>query len=273
MSEENWLEEASLVVVSDLHIKNIHDDNGRLFLRFLDNLMACKIDCLVLIGDVFDFILGSKRFYHKKFEPIGNALMKLAQKGVRIVYLEGNHEFMLKSLGWKGIEFIDSCSDGLIIPLEGGRKVKIGHGDLIYSSLVYRSFRAIVKSRLFLLLVNLLPGRLIDYFSIKGSQASRSQDKYRPILHDEILEAAELWARRSGCDFCLFGHFHVPYYEKMKSGEGYLISLSHWESQPSFLAFSNGRFVRLGIGFKRDGLDFFKATDFSKGVSEQGSDY
>ena len=60
----------------------------------------------MLVGDIFDFCLGSSTYYKKKFANIGIALSDLATRGTKVIFIQGNHEVAIDFLDWKNIEFI-----------------------------------------------------------------------------------------------------------------------------------------------------------------------
>lgn len=233
---------ASLLVVSDIHLNHVGDDRSQLLLELLDGVSKSEVEYLVLMGDIFDFCLGSHPYFQKKFAPIGRALEKVVASGTRVIYLEGNHEFKLTSLPWKGVQVIPEGTYS--IRLKTGETVQMAHGDLIYSHKTYRRFRRFVKSPLVTGVARFLPGAWMDGLATKGSEVSRSQDQYRMIEHDKILGAVDSWLEEGSGDYGIFGHFHVPYAEPRRDQKaGGVFSVESWD-KPNVLAFKNGHFYR-----------------------------
>lgn len=229
-------------MVSDIHLNHPEDDRSRLLLDLLEGARLSEVEYLVLMGDIFDFCLGSHPYFQKKFSLIGKALERVAASGTQVIYLEGNHEFKLASLPWKGVQVI---SEGTYtIRLKSGETVQMAHGDLIYSHNMYRAFRRLVKSPLVTGIARFLPGAWMDQLATKGSEVSRAQDQYRQIEHDRILGAVDQWLENGAGDFGIFGHFHVPYAEPRRDGKaGGLFSVESW-NRPNVLALREGRFYR-----------------------------
>ncbi|MBC7658766.1 MAG: metallophosphoesterase [Chitinophagaceae bacterium] len=228
---------ASLIVVSDIHLSHSDDERAQKFLPFLARIERGEVDSLVLLGDIFDFCLGSHSYFQEKFAAIGRALERVAASGTRVVYLEGNHEFRLKDLPWKGIEVIPGGT--VYIPLKNGQLVQAAHGDMIYSHRRYKVFRWAVKSRFVTGVARLFPGTFLDHLTRKTSEVSRSADEYRPIYHDKILDAVDVWmeSQREPAQYGIFGHFHVPYAEPRRDlKEGAVLSVDSWD-KPNALVF------------------------------------
>jgi UDP-2,3-diacylglucosamine hydrolase len=233
---------APLLVVSDIHLNHVGDDRSRLLLQVLEGVSQSEVEYLVFMGDIFDFCLGSHPYFQRKFQAIGRALEKVVESGTQVIYLEGNHEFKLASLPWKGVQVIPEGTH--VIRLKSGETIQMAHGDLIYSHNMYRAFRRFVKSPLVTGVARLLPGPWMDRLATKSSEVSRAQDQYRQIEHDKILAAVDAWLEAGPGDFGIFGHFHVPYAEPRRDRrKGGLFSVECWD-RPNVLAFKDGRFHR-----------------------------
>ena len=82
------------IFIADAHLKSPDDLNYRLMLRFLRELEG-KLDTLYIVGDLFDFWLGFPSHPFKQYNTVLDELERLAAKGCRLVYFEGNHDFHL----------------------------------------------------------------------------------------------------------------------------------------------------------------------------------
>ena len=235
--------DASLVLASDIHLHEVDDFKGKTLLDTLDRVAKGKVEYFVFLGDIFDFCLGSHPYFRKRYQVIGDALERVAASGTKVVYLEGNHEFRIRDFKWKGVQFFPSGETA--IQLKTGEKLKLAHGDMIYSHERYKKFRRVVKSRFVTAVARLVPGPLLNWLAISGSHVSRSADDYRKIDHNAILTAVNDWLEASDHDYGLFGHFHVPYAEKRRDGKsGGVYSVDFW-GKPNFLVFKDGGFQRL----------------------------
>lgn len=227
--------QADLVCISDVHLQKLDSINGQRLLRLCDDIADGQVEHFVLLGDIFEFFLGSSPYYRRKFAALGQALEHVARSGTKVTFVEGNHEFALDKVPWQGVEII-TCRDHFIKFRD--RRAKITHGDLVYSPKAYRAFRSVVKARWFLYLAQFIPGPVLDYLAMRGAEASRAQDTYRQMNHKAILAAMDSWFNGEA-DFALFGHFHVPYAHPSFADKGALLSLSSWD-QPNLLVYHEG---------------------------------
>ena len=254
---------AELILASDIHLGRVDDVRGRLLLDVIARIDPTSTEAFVLNGDVFDFCFGESAFYREKFRALGDALSGLAAKGVRVIFVEGNHEFHMTRVGWQGVEII--AVRDFILTLKSGARIVIMHGDLLADDPWYRRFRALVKSRFAATLAKLIPGALFDALTMKYARHSRSQDEYRTLDHGRILAAFERWLTAGGFRDGIIGHFHVPYAER-RSGGGQMMSVDCWD-KPNLLLYRDGKFERVLL--EREGAPFLAAPAAS--VLKQGN--
>ncbi len=232
------------VVISDLHIKNATDQRYRLLLRLIDDLCSPKNrpKTLILLGDVFDFCFGYSKSFRKEFSHLGEKLSALALSGVRVFFLEGNHEFALKNLGWPEIDFV--TQDVFFIETSAKQVQKIGlcHGDLINAPWHYYIFRRFIKSTTVIWAARLLPDKIFNALCNRLADSSRAMEKYRSINHQKLLSEAAKWLEREEVLLGIMGHFHVPYAETVTLGrsgkDGQIFCLPSW-TLPNALVFDD----------------------------------
>lgn len=233
---------AELVLVSDVHLRNPGDPRSQL----MDDLLAAAADSkpanFVLLGDVFDFCLGTRSYFRKKFTTFGRGLETLARGGTRVIFFEGNHEFHLPAIGWQGVEFVPEGS--MTLPLGASMRLRMAHGDLIYAPKAYLWFRGLVKSRFAHFMSRFVPMGWLDKYALGHSKVSRAQDKYRVLDHVALLAAADAWIKADQATHGVFGHFHVPYGEQRPADDGLIMSVDAWD-RPNALIYTSER------GFER----------------------
>lgn len=84
-----------------IFIADAHENSQRKgFLEFLNAIDSGKITTsqLILMGDMFDMLVGEISATHEFATPYIILLEKLANKGIEVLYVEGNHDFNLKRL-------------------------------------------------------------------------------------------------------------------------------------------------------------------------------
>ncbi len=238
-----------LIVVSDLHIKNIYDSRGEIFIKFLRHLDGRGVKNLVLLGDIFDFCFGASRYFREKFSPFGKELSRLSKEGTQVYFVAGNHEFFLGSLDWEGVTFIETLD--FQIKMSDGLTFAFSHGDRLYAPWHYHIYNFLIKMALSKVLALLLPQGALDRLALSVSSASRKRGYERRIEHKGIIASIEHWLNAKGAEVGIVGHFHVPYHIKTPSGKSRILCLDSWD-KPNYLAYQEGSFYR--CFFKKDGL-------------------
>lgn len=234
---------AELVLASDLHIRDLDDERGRLLLDLIARVDG-KTAYFVLNGDIFDFYFGYGAYFRTKYARLTAALQQLAQRGTTVIIIEGNHEFHLSAAGWQNIEIV--TNGDLLLTLPSGTRVKVNHGDLLYDDRLYAAFRGLIKSRLVRTCARALPGAWLDAYAMRHAAISRSRDQYRKLNHQRVLTAFSRWlATPPHAHHGIIGHYHVPYAEPHTNG-GLMLSVESWDS-PSILVYRHSTFWRANL--------------------------
>ena len=85
-------------IISDIHVREEFCNGGNCLFKFLDKSKERGDTDIVLLGDIFDFMVGDFPEYIEKFKRLFEKMEKTLNEGVTIHYLEGNHDFHLKAL-------------------------------------------------------------------------------------------------------------------------------------------------------------------------------
>jgi len=238
--EPNSKISGQLCVVSDVHIRSENDERYLKLCDLIENLDVTTFEYLILNGDIFEFFLGHRKYFRKKYDRLLANLDRLNQQGVRVYFIEGNHEFHVADLNTNQEIF---CDRDLVLQMKSGEKVAITHGDLLIPDWKYRAFRAFVKSMIVRIIASVIPSAFFNEVSLILAKKSRARDAYRELDYTRLLDSAEDWLEKSGADLGIFGHFHVPFYFKFSTGK-YIASVSDW-SKPSALILKDGKVTRL----------------------------
>jgi len=244
-----------LLVVSDVHLRGPEDVRCVLLSNLLGKVRAGSVKTVLLLGDIFDFCIGGPPYYRERYQKLIEILERVAGSGTRVIFLEGNHEFSMDRMKWKGVEIVSR--EALVLEiLTGGdtgagnggagpknTRLAIRHGDLLHAPWSYQIFRRVLKSAFVCGVARAVPPRIMEAYALSHAKVSRARDPYRVIDHQQLLEAAEAWVGVEDAQHGVFGHFHVPYAEKRKNGSGFILSLRAWD-EPNFLLFSGGVFSR-----------------------------
>lgn len=197
-----------VAVLADAHIGGPGGAAGPL-VEQLDALADEGCGHLVLLGDLFQVWVGSRKFETPDHRAVAEALARLKSGGVRLDYIEGNRDFFLNGSPYEEL----FASVGLSLDFQvGERRLLAVHGDgLDPSDLKYRFWNKLSKSRLSRTLWLGLPASLAGYLA--DSTERRLADtnfKHKARLPEAVLVDFARRRMSEGYDEILLGHFHQP---------------------------------------------------------------
>jgi UDP-2,3-diacylglucosamine hydrolase len=225
--------------VGDAHFASGDGKRREHFIRFIQDNRP-KLDTLVIMGDFFDFWFGFRNLAPLKrgYGDILELLEKLGLEGVKVIYLEGNHDFhvgpyMRERLG---IKVYDRFAE---VDLNG-EKVYLAHGDRICPTLSHRILTWLLRNRLTYQLISLLGARIVIAVARWWSANSRSRSQEKSA---EVIVRLRRFAQRKlqeGFDTVILAHTHLPESITMKKegGEGHYFNVGNWMRDYSYLRYS-----------------------------------
>lgn len=230
-----------VVVISDVHLGTI----GCHAAELLDYLESIKPRILVLNGDIIDIWNFRKRYFPKDHLRVLQRIMKMASKGVKVYYLTGNHDELLR-------RFTDYAAGGihlknkLVLDLDG-KKAWIFHGDVFDVSIQSAKWLAKLGGWGYDLLI--YSNRIMNLFLDKigrerfslSQKIKASVKKAVKYINDFENTASEL-AIDKGYDFVVCGHIHQPQIRNVESKKGSTLYLNSgdWIENLSALEYVNG---------------------------------
>lgn len=210
-SQPTALINARTVWISDLHL-GYRDCKAQYLLNFLDQIQC---DTLYLVGDVVDFWALKKRFcWPAEHYQVMLKLYELAGRGVRVIYVPGNHDEPLRRFCGALFGPIEVALEHEYVGADGKRWL-IMHGDAMdaYINLTWITrFCGDIAYGL-LLMINRWSNRIRrwfgqPYFSLAGLIKSNIKGA-RAAIETYQTQAMEE-ARRRGFDGVICGHIHAP---------------------------------------------------------------
>ncbi len=198
----------SVAVIADCHLGGPGGPVEPL-LEQLEQLPERGCRRLVLLGDVFHVWVGKRSFETPLIRRVLDALRRLAGRGVRLDYIEGNRDFFVAGSPYAGV--FDTVSTELAFETGGVRYLAV-HGDgLNDRDRQYLFWRWLSKSLPVRWAVAALPPALARrmMYSVEASLADTNFKHKMEIPEQAILRYA---GRRlgEGHDVLLMGHFHEP---------------------------------------------------------------
>jgi UDP-2,3-diacylglucosamine hydrolase len=232
--------DGAAALLGDAHLREDDPEVGA-FIRFVDALPG-DIATLAILGDLFAVWIGSGDLQQPHHRRVLEALARLRDRGCRLLYVEGNHDFFLERLpGGAPFDLLVPASADLDL---AGRRVHLAHGDLVNRrDRRYRAWRRVSKHPLFFGAFGLLPARARRGIAagLERRLAGTNPAFRRGFPHDEC----GIYARpriAAGTEMIVFGHFHeelrLDYHERERRGTVYV--LPAWRDRHRYLRVAPG---------------------------------
>lgn len=235
----------TLYMISDLHISGADDP---LYFSLIALIKRSQSgDQVVLAGDIFDLFVGNKKVFRQRYSEFLDSVEKSSQRGVKLHYIEGNHDFHIRE-AFSKIDGIQIYPHHLTVDCSG-KRFYIEHGDTVdRTDLGYRVLRALFRSPVVSAFITVTPGSWLDHIGKWASRKSRENKSTvvsdLPIVRREYLRhtyrsyAAEKLVQ--GFDFVVMGHCHDLDEMCFKIGnrEGQYMNVGYPRFHGSFLSWS-----------------------------------
>jgi UDP-2,3-diacylglucosamine pyrophosphatase LpxH len=222
------------VIISDLHLgnKQCQHENLLSFLKSFesDDGHSYNLKTLYLNGDIIDITQFDYKIFFTSHRTIIKKFLRMADKGVKIVYVGGNHEAPIrKDIFSEENHFngIDFCPHA-IFETKNGKRYLVIHGDqfdgivnmhpIIYKlgDIAYNLMHVIngIQNQI-RKWVGLQPFSFAHWIKTKAKSAVKFVADFENIIAN--------YARKYNVDGVMAGHIHVPE-DRMIDGIHYLNS-------------------------------------------------
>lgn len=240
--------------ISDVHVKTHGDPAEDLLLKFLRNPDVQSSDVILLLGDIFDLMIGPHVQYFTRFQNYFNEIKFLVKSGKKICYVEGNHDFHIKNLYEKFFKYNPDLNKNLFVLssefefVDSGKKIYFAHGDDIeLNNPNYRLFKSIVTSSPLTFYANhLMPHFLIKSVGEFSSRQSRKRNNKRYQSDSDLLpvknnfrESIEFYYKKNPCDIYVLGHSHVKDLYESVNGFTY-VNNGYAQHTKTYISIDNG---------------------------------
>jgi UDP-2,3-diacylglucosamine hydrolase len=228
--------------ISDIHLglqkKNIEEQKERLLVKFL-NFAQNNCNELFIVGDLFDYWFEYKRVYQKGFFRTLTALQDLTEKGIKVHYFIGNHDFMHDDFFRDEIGVI-LYEDSLTASLND-KKFFIAHGDgLVKNDYGYLILKKILRNKTLQTFYSWIHPDIGISLASRTSKTSREFTGKKDYGEEDGLFDTAKVKIDQGYDYVLFGHLHQRMFKEYK--QGYYINLGSWLDNPCYGIFRNNSF-------------------------------
>jgi UDP-2,3-diacylglucosamine hydrolase len=229
--------------ISDIHLglqdKETESRKEDLLVKFL-KCVPQEGSELYILGDLFDYWFEYRRVYQKGNYKTLAALKELTERGIKVHYFIGNHDFFHNGFFEKELG-VNLYND----PVERtfhGKKFFLGHGDgLVENDTGYNILKKILRNKFIQKLYALIHPDLGVYLASSTSKKSRhySSAKRSSGENDGLFGAAKKKIDE-GFDYVLFGHLHKRCFSRYKNG--YYINFGSWLENPCYGEYRDGEF-------------------------------
>jgi UDP-2,3-diacylglucosamine pyrophosphatase LpxH len=195
--------------ISDIHL-GTRGCQAELLLEFIREL---ECDTLYLVGDIVDgWKLRSGWFWPQAHNDVLQKILRMARKGVRVVYIPGNHDDRIRD--FCGVHF-----GGVVVARDAiheaadGRRFLVTHGDEFDGVVQHAKWLAFLGDWSYRALLGLNThfnrlrrGLGLGYWSLSAYLKGRVKNALQFIENFEQAVAEE--ARRRGVHGVICGHIH-----------------------------------------------------------------
>ena len=197
------------VFISDVHL-GTRGCQAEILLDFIRHL---ECDSIYLVGDIIDgWKMKSGWFWPQSHNDVVQKILRLARKGVNVIYIPGNHDDRIRD--FCGVHF-----GGVVVARDAihetadGRRFLVTHGDEFDGVVQHArwlaflgdwAYRSVLAANT---MINRLGRRLgFGYWSFSAFAKTRVKKALQFIENFEQAVAGE--ARRRGVDGVICGHIH-----------------------------------------------------------------
>lgn len=229
---------------SDVHL-GLHDaerekEKEKNLLSFL-TYVEHHGEQLFIMGDLFDYWFEYKYVIPRGYHHVLSKLASLVEKGIRVHYVAGNHDFWLKDFFPNDLR-IPVYKDPFGMTLLG-KKFYFHHGDgLALNDGGYLFLKRILRSRISIFLYSLLHP---DWTAPLARGSSKTSRKYTGGKDYGETDGMIFFAEKKiseGYDFVIMGHRHKPL--EHHSGNGLYLNLGDWITYKTYAEF-DGKSISL----------------------------
>jgi UDP-2,3-diacylglucosamine pyrophosphatase LpxH len=212
-----------------------------------DYLRSIEPKEVILNGDIIDIWQFSKRYWPKSHMKVISQFFKWMSKGVKITYITGNHDEMLRKFeGLKLGSF--ELQNKKTITLKG-KKAWIFHGDIFDFTMQHSRWLTKIGAIGYdlLIIVNRLVNIISEFFG-KGrfslSKKVKNSVKSAVKFINKFEETATTIAAENGYDYVICGHIHHPEiktYNNTPKGSVVYLNSGDWIENLTSLEYHKGK--------------------------------
>ncbi len=235
-----------ILVLSDIHL-GTYGCHAKELLHYLKSV---KPKTVILNGDIIDIWQFSKRYWPKSHMKVVKHLMHWMSKGVKIYYIPGNHDEMLRKFtGWQlgSLKIVNK----VVLDLPNDEKAWFFHGDVFDVTMQHSKWLAklgaVGYDTLILInrLVNFISERVFGKGKISLSKKIKNSVKSAVKFINNFEETAADIGISNQYKYVVCGHIHQPEMRKIENQDGEIMYLNSgdWIENLTSLEYVNGQWT------------------------------
>lgn len=233
-------------MISDVHLGTY----GCRAKELLHYLKSIKPKIVVLNGDIIDIWQFSKSYWPKSHMKVIKHLMNWLSKGVKVYYVTGNHDEMLRKFeGFKMGSF--QIVNKLVLELDNSEKAWIFHGDVFDVTMQHSKWLAKLGAIGYdsLIMINSLANWISERVFNKGKLSFSKKLKNSVKSAVKFINSFEQTAADIGISnnyqYVVCGHIHHPEMRMIEQENGKIMYLNSgdWIENLSALEYHNGNWT------------------------------
>lgn len=232
-----------ILVLSDVHL-GTYGCHAKALLHYLKTI---KPKTVILNGDIIDIWQFSKRYWPKSHMKVVKHLMHWMSKGVKIYYVTGNHDEMLrKFVGFKmgSLKIVNK----VILELDNGKTAWFFHGDVFDVTMQHSKWLAKLGAVGYdtLIHINSFANFISEKIFKKGKLSLSKKIKNSVKSAVKFINSFEQTAADIGIsnhyDYVVCGHIHQPEMREIENDNGRIMYLNSgdWIENLTSLEYVNG---------------------------------
>jgi len=232
-----------ILVLSDIHL-GTYGCHAKELLYYLKSV---KPKTVILNGDIIDIWQFSKRYWPKSHMKVVKHLMHWMSKGVKIYYIPGNHDEMLRKFtGWQlgSLKIVNK----VVLDLPNDGKAWFFHGDVFDVTMQHSKWLAKLGAVGYdtLILINRMVNFISENVFGKGKISLSKKIKNSVKSAVKFINSFEETAADIGISnqykYVVCGHIHQPEMRSIQNQAGDIMYLNSgdWIENLTSLEYVNG---------------------------------
>ena len=238
-----------IIIFSDLHIDRWDWERKEIFMQFL-KYVEREASEVYILGDLFDFPALRGENIWPRHKEIILRIRRLAEKGINVTYLIGNHDVSLRGIEIEQPNFTVTYRDRHrpLVKTIFGQEVYLEHGheyDPLFQEHIYDAFdflKAVTGKAVDVMALDMLtnikrafeqrPKKIAAGLPLKDDSAEMGvPDRFLKIWES----AAEQILKRTRYNIVFFGHTHAPVITRMATAGQYYVNTGDWYTHSTFV--------------------------------------